>query len=47
MPHIELPPGLPGISGPLAAYPETGGPLSALAEALLRGPSSLTPGSAS
>ncbi|GAA1799897.1 carboxymuconolactone decarboxylase [Planosporangium flavigriseum] len=44
MPYIELPPNLPGIAGPIAQYPETGGPLNALAEALLRGPSSLTPG---
>jgi uncharacterized peroxidase-related enzyme len=44
VPHIELPPNLPGIVGPLTQYPETAGPLNALAEALLRGPSSLTPG---
>jgi uncharacterized peroxidase-related enzyme len=44
VPHIELPPNLPGIVGPITQYPETGGPLNALAEALLRGPSSLTPG---
>jgi uncharacterized peroxidase-related enzyme len=43
MPHITVPEGLPGIVGPLAQYPETGGPLSAFTEALLRGPSSLTP----
>jgi uncharacterized peroxidase-related enzyme len=42
MPHIPLPKGLPGIVGPLLAYPATEKPLSALAEALLRGPSSLT-----
>jgi uncharacterized peroxidase-related enzyme len=42
MPHIELPEGIPGIVGPMIAYPETQKPLSALAEALLRGPSSLT-----
>jgi uncharacterized peroxidase-related enzyme len=44
MPHISLPPGLPGITGPMAFRPETGGPLSALAEALLVGPSPLTRG---
>ena len=43
MAHIALPDGLPGIIGPLMQYPETGQPLSALAQALLRGPSSLTP----
>lgn len=42
MPHVELPP-LPGIVGLLAQYPRTGEHLSALADALLRGPSSLTP----
>ena len=44
MPHITLPEGLPGITGPMQAYPETGRHLRALAEALLRGPSSLRPG---
>jgi uncharacterized peroxidase-related enzyme len=43
MAHIDLPEGMPGITGPLAAYPETGRHLSGLAEALLRGESSLTP----
>jgi uncharacterized peroxidase-related enzyme len=42
MPHIELPP-LPGIAGLLAGFPETAGPLNTLAEALLRGPSPLSP----
>jgi uncharacterized peroxidase-related enzyme len=42
VPHIDLPP-LPGIVGLLAGYPETAGPLNSLAEALLRGPSPLTP----
>ena len=41
MPHIDLPP-LPGIAALLAGQPRTGGPLSSLAEALLRGPSPLT-----
>ena len=44
MAHIALPEGLPGIIGPMMAYPDTEKPLNALAEALLRGPSSLTPG---
>jgi uncharacterized peroxidase-related enzyme len=43
MPHITLPEGIPGIVGPMLAYPETAAPLNALAEVLLRGPSSLTP----
>jgi uncharacterized peroxidase-related enzyme len=40
--HISLPEGAPGIEGPMIAYPETRRHLSGLAEALLRGPSSLT-----
>ncbi|HWB12801.1 MAG TPA: peroxidase-related enzyme [Pirellulales bacterium] len=43
MAHIALPHGLPGILGPLRAYPETQKHLNGLAETLLRGPSSLTP----
>ena len=43
MAHIDLPEGLPGITGPMTKYPETAQPLRGLAEALLRGPSSLTP----
>jgi uncharacterized peroxidase-related enzyme len=43
MPHITLPEGAPGIVGPMIAYPETEKHLNGLAEALLRGPSSLTP----
>lgn len=43
MPHIELPEGAPGIVGPMIAYPETEVHLNGLAQALLRGPSSLTP----
>ncbi len=42
MPHISLPP-LPGIAGLLAGRPDTAGPLNDLAQALLRGPSPLTP----
>jgi uncharacterized peroxidase-related enzyme len=44
MPHIKLPEGLPGILGPMAFRPETARPLNELAEILLRGPSSLSPG---
>jgi uncharacterized peroxidase-related enzyme len=44
MPHIALPEGLPGIVGGLAFRPETAAPLSELAEVLLRGPSTLSPG---
>ena len=44
MPHITLPEGLPGIAGPMAYRPETAKPLNELAEVLLRGPSTLTPG---
>lgn len=43
MPHISLPDGAPGIVGPMIAYPDTEQHLNGLAEALLRGPSSLTP----
>ena len=42
MAHIKLPEGVPGIVGPMIAYPETQIHLSGLAEALLREPSSLT-----
>ncbi|HEX5323218.1 MAG TPA: peroxidase-related enzyme [Capsulimonadaceae bacterium] len=44
MAHITLPEGLAGISGPLRQYPETGQHMTGLAQALLRGQSSLTPG---
>lgn len=44
MAHVSLPEGLPGITGLLAAYPETGRHLSGLAQTLLRGDSPLTPG---
>ena len=44
MPHISLPEGLPGILGPMAFRPEAAKPLNELADILLRGPSSLTPG---
>lgn len=42
MAHITLPKGVPGIGGPLRQYPETAQHLLGLAQALLRGPSSLT-----
>src|SRR6202453_315842 len=44
MPHINLPEGLPGITSAFAFRPETAKPLRALAEVLLRGPSSLSSG---
>ena len=44
MAHIAFPEGAPGIIGPMIAYPETQEHLNGLAEALLRGPSSLTSG---
>ena len=44
MPHITLPEGLPGIRGPMAFRPETARPLNQLADVLLRGPHSLSPG---
>jgi uncharacterized peroxidase-related enzyme len=42
MPHIDLPP-LPGLPALLVGHPETAGPLTHLAQSLLRGPSPLTP----
>ena len=42
MPHISLPDGLPGITGPFAFRPETARPMRELAEVLLRGPNTLT-----
>jgi uncharacterized peroxidase-related enzyme len=44
VPHIELNSAEPGIRGLLRYRPETGRPLSELAEVLLRGPNSLTRG---
>ena len=44
MPHIRLPEGIPGIVGLMVFSPETAKPLNALAEILLRGPNSLSPG---
>lgn len=42
MPHITLPEDAPGILGPMRAYPAAEKHLSGLAQAVLRGPSSLT-----
>jgi hypothetical protein len=44
MPHITLDSGEPGIRGLLGYRPETGRPLSELAEVLLRGPGTLARG---
>jgi uncharacterized peroxidase-related enzyme len=44
MPHIAMNSAEPGIRGLLRFRPETGRPLSELAEVLLRGPSTLTRG---
>jgi uncharacterized peroxidase-related enzyme len=44
MPHIPLDSAEPGIRGLLRYRPETGRPLSELAEILLRGPGTLAPG---
>jgi uncharacterized peroxidase-related enzyme len=44
MPHITLNSNEPGIRGLFLFRPETARPMSELAEVLLRGPSTLTPG---
>lgn len=44
MAHIELPNDLPGIRGLMAFRPETAEPLNHLADVLLRGSNSLSPG---
>jgi uncharacterized peroxidase-related enzyme len=44
MPHIDLPPGLPGITSGFAFRPETAKPMRELAHILLHEPNSLTPG---
>jgi uncharacterized peroxidase-related enzyme len=44
MPHIELDNDVPGIGGLFRYRPQTAGPLSALAEVLLRGPNTLSRG---
>jgi uncharacterized peroxidase-related enzyme len=43
MPHINLPEGLPGISGGFAFRPETAKPMRELAHLLLHGPNTLSP----
>src|ERR1035438_95462 len=44
MPHIALPPDLPGIRGAMAFRPEIARPLNELVEVLLTGPSTLSRG---
>jgi uncharacterized peroxidase-related enzyme len=44
MAHVTVPEGVPGILGPMKAYPETAKFLNGLAEHLLRANASLTPG---
>jgi uncharacterized peroxidase-related enzyme len=44
MPHISLPEGLPGIVSGFAFRPETSKPMRELANILLHGPGTLTPG---
>lgn len=44
MAHIKLPEGLPGIIGPMAAYPASRKPMNDLANVVMVGPSSLTRG---
>ena len=44
MPHIAVPPNVPGISSLFLFRPETSEPLNALADTLLRGPSPLSRG---
>jgi uncharacterized peroxidase-related enzyme len=44
VPHIQIDNDLPGITGLLKQRPDTGGPMGQMAEALLRGPLSLTQG---
>jgi uncharacterized peroxidase-related enzyme len=44
MPHISLPPDLPGIRGAMAFRPETARPMNELVQILLQGPSTLSKG---
>jgi len=44
MPHIPIPEGLPGIRGLFTVRPETAKPLCELADILLHGTGTLTPG---
>ena len=43
MPHIQVPPGVPGIGSLFQARPASAKPMRELADALLRGPSPLMP----
>ncbi len=44
MPHITLTEGVPGILSPMLFRPGTAKPMNELAQVLLRGPNSLSPG---
>jgi uncharacterized peroxidase-related enzyme len=44
MAHIHLPDGVPGIRGPMMFRPETAKPMNELADVLLSGQNTLTPG---
>jgi uncharacterized peroxidase-related enzyme len=44
VPHIHVPPGVPGIRALLQARPETAGPITDLAQVLLHAPNSLSRG---
>jgi AhpD family alkylhydroperoxidase len=44
MAHVQLPDDLPGIRGLMVFRPETAEPLNQLADVLLRGPNTLSPG---
>jgi uncharacterized peroxidase-related enzyme len=44
VPHIEVPPGVPGIRALLQARPETAGPITDLTQVLLHAPNSLSRG---
>ena len=44
MPHITLPPDMPGIRGLMAYRPETARPINELVDVLLQGPSTLSKG---
>ena len=43
LPHIQVPPGVPGIGSLFEARPDSAKPMRELADALLRGPSPLQP----
>ncbi len=44
MPHVDIPSGLPGITGLLDAFPEPGLPIRDVTQFILRGPNTLTEG---